>query len=277
MKVQILIDNREREIKSYFETLQTPDDAYRIQFCNLDIGDIQFKVDDKIVLIIERKTISDLSSSICDNRYREQKIRLLNSGIDRNRIIYLIEGNMYQPTSIKGGTDTLQSCLINIMFRYEIQVYKTNSLKETIYFIEKVLNKLEKDFDRFWKVDTEETQDDHNVEGGDPPMTKTNKTSTSYTSVIHNRKKDNITPEVWFHSQLCLIPGISKKIADAITLKYPTLSHFLQDTFIMVDGKLPDFKDENVANIEYKIKNEKKRKVGVKVSKKLKNFFFNVV
>jgi crossover junction endonuclease MUS81 len=42
--------------------------------------------------IIERKRLDDLSSSIKDGRYHEQKFRLKNSGI--KNIVYLIENNM---------------------------------------------------------------------------------------------------------------------------------------------------------------------------------------
>jgi ERCC4-type nuclease len=44
----------------------------------LEIGDIQIIFDDKLY-VYERKTVSDLLSSINDGRYKEQKIRLLNS------------------------------------------------------------------------------------------------------------------------------------------------------------------------------------------------------
>jgi len=44
---------------------------------NLDIGDIII-YNGSYKLIIERKTINDLVSSIKDGRYREQKMRLLS-------------------------------------------------------------------------------------------------------------------------------------------------------------------------------------------------------
>lgn len=42
--------------------------------------------------IIERKTISDLLSSLNDGRYLEQKYRLKKSCI--SNVVYLIEGNV---------------------------------------------------------------------------------------------------------------------------------------------------------------------------------------
>ena len=63
----------------------------------LDLGDIHFvDENDNIKCIIERKTVSDLSSSIKDSRSREQRSRLLSFRNETNcRIIYLIEGTFF--------------------------------------------------------------------------------------------------------------------------------------------------------------------------------------
>ena len=42
-------------------------------------------------VIIERKTVDDLASSIVDKRYKDQKKRLAKCGV--KNIYYLIEGN----------------------------------------------------------------------------------------------------------------------------------------------------------------------------------------
>ena len=47
--------------------------------------------DEKEVIIIERKTINDLSSSIRDSRYYEQSFRLSECNIPNHYIYYLIE------------------------------------------------------------------------------------------------------------------------------------------------------------------------------------------
>ena len=261
MKVELLIDNREQEIKKYFKNHENEYRDYVI-FSNLDIGDIIFKVDNEIVLIIERKTIQDLSKSICDGRYKEQKLRLLGSGIVRDRIIYLIEGNLNEYTTIKGGTDTLLSSLVNMMLRDGLRIHKTSSIQETINFLKKILDKLEKNFEELWKYDTHNTHDTHDDDSHD--NLDRSFLESKYTSVIKIKKKNNITPETWFHSQLCLIPGISTKVADAITLKYPTLNIFLTQ----LKG---DFK--KLKGLEYSICNDKKRKLGDKTIEKLNIYF----
>lgn len=74
---------------------------------NLTLGDYLWVQDsteeaDKRVfdLIIERKTIEDLSMSISDGRYKEQKNRLRSCGV--GNVVYLIEGGAYgQGKSLK--------------------------------------------------------------------------------------------------------------------------------------------------------------------------------
>lgn len=57
----------------------------------LTIGDFAFVYDGKVLdYVIERKKADDLSASIIDGRYKEQKYRLKNCGA--KNIIYLYEG-----------------------------------------------------------------------------------------------------------------------------------------------------------------------------------------
>ena len=70
--MEIIIDQREpSKLKQYF--LST---SYTVHLQNLQLGDIIIKTPE-LELIIERKTIDDLASSIRDGRLREQKIRLI--------------------------------------------------------------------------------------------------------------------------------------------------------------------------------------------------------
>ena len=68
---------------------------FALQSVNLPLGDI-ILMDEKEneLLIIERKTLKDLSSSIKDNRYIEQSFRLDECKVPNHNIIYLIEGNL---------------------------------------------------------------------------------------------------------------------------------------------------------------------------------------
>jgi ERCC4-type nuclease len=245
--VTLIIDNRERELKEHFMTVKN------VIAQNLDIGDICFQKSGENILIIERKTVNDLSASICDGRGREQKARLLGSGLNKDRIMYLIEGNISSSTTVKGGTSTLVGSLINTQFRDGIKVYKTANIKETIYFIEKLFEKFQKDLSSFWKY---ESNNEISV--------------TEYSATLKTKKKDNMTPEIWFHKQLTLIPQISGKIAEVITKEYPSAkSLFLKyNSFNNITDKKNLLKDLN-----YETSTGKTRKIGPKISEKIFLFY----
>ena len=69
----VIVDNREGKIIAELERT-TP---FEYTKANLDIGDFKFELGKKKILI-ERKTVDDLISSIKDGRYKEQKYRLMN-------------------------------------------------------------------------------------------------------------------------------------------------------------------------------------------------------
>ena len=80
MSVDLILDCREHKLIEMFPDTETK---------QLDIGDILYVNSEnhsEIKCIVERKTLNDLSSSIIDGRYKEQKCRLLSSGI---RVVYI--------------------------------------------------------------------------------------------------------------------------------------------------------------------------------------------
>ena len=144
--LELIIDNRERELINVVQSKYIRE--------NLEIGDIVFRKKGEIVLIIERKTINDLKASICDGRHREQKARLLGSGIPTERIMFIIEGNLNKKSSenINGiPVSTLLGSIINTMLRDNVKVYKTYTISETAIFVDKLFNKLTKEIDNYFK------------------------------------------------------------------------------------------------------------------------------
>ena len=74
--IELIIDSRERKIKSYFLNHSKSNFKKCVSSQNLDIGDIIFKYQGETLLLIERKTVEDLGSSILDGRHKEQNIEL---------------------------------------------------------------------------------------------------------------------------------------------------------------------------------------------------------
>ena len=115
--IKLVIDNRETKLIELF-------DKNNISIIkNLEIGDILIINEEKPIIIIERKTLSDLSASIKDGRYKEQKIRLIHNYKNCKKI-YLIEntGNFDLSNSI------LLSTKINGILRDSIYILNHHQL-----------------------------------------------------------------------------------------------------------------------------------------------------
>ena len=212
--MKIILDERETRL---FHLVQE-----KCQELSLDIpiekkvitlGDIHFVNDEKEVLIIERKSLSDLIASIKDGRYEEQSYRLINSsGMYRSHIVYIIEGGLSQlinPVEKK----MVYSAMNTLQFIKGFSVVKTSSINETAEWICFNAHKLEK----------------HIGKGLYPwtPETSSNETVANYCSVVKKTKKDNITPENIGEILLCQIPGISSVSAISIMKKFQTISNLI--------------------------------------------------
>lgn len=132
MNIKLTIDNREpQELKHYFK------DNSRVVFENLIVGDYLFKDDCGIPkLIIERKNITDLQSSLKDGRFKEQRTRLLETGV---KIIYLIEGQICNEKYVQGALE-------NLALYHNICILPTANIKQTISTIESLLKKTCQDY-----------------------------------------------------------------------------------------------------------------------------------
>ena len=187
MNYEIILDNREHKLIQMF-----PDS----KVSQLDIGDILYINTDiqETVCIIERKTLDDLSSSIMDGRYKEQKQRLLAS---QKKIVYIIEGLSKNNRGLKYST--LQSAILNMQFRDNITVVRTKNIEETASMLIMMKDKL-----KF--INSEQCS----------PIAE-------YTPVMSLKKKNNMTKDVVYLNQLSCIPGVSHKIAKDIICVFPTL------------------------------------------------------
>ena len=252
---ELVIDIRERELIDLLKEIQVP---HKLEL--LDIGDILFRDGEQVILIIERKTVNDLKASICDGRAREQKARLM-SCVDIARILYVIEGNLSNPldTSVSGvEVSTLIGSLINTLFRDNIKVYKTISLRETANFIKRLSEKLDTcDRVTYFQSNAKESMDD-----------------AKYASTLKKRKKDNMTPSVWFICQLSLIPQVSEIIASSIVNMYPSVNDL-----VSAYNDIPEEEGRILllVDLTYPIKNDKVRSVGKKISERIYKFIYGKI
>ena len=221
--IDVFIDYRE---KALIKLLIDKEKDFNFKQCNLELGDIVFK-DGKNgdVLIIERKTLNDLASSIRDGRYNEQSMRLNAHPLHNHNIIYLIEGdiNFYQPPPLQNPVtrDALYSSMFSILYFKGFSIIKTKNLTETLETIVRFYNKLCKEVNKSAYYSNTSINNDTSINN-----TNINN-DTDYVNTIKPRKKDNITTDNIDIIMLSQIPNVSLAIATTIIETYSSLGKLI--------------------------------------------------
>jgi ERCC4-type nuclease len=146
--MRVIIDERERELYEKCYSITSGNLTYvRLSREVLPLGDIFIKTDeDKDVILIERKTIADLLSSIKDGRYEEQSYRLMHSsGFPPHSVIYIIEGNISQLRTLM-EKKIVYSALTSLNFFKGFSVVRTSNVTETAEYIVWMTEKIERNF-----------------------------------------------------------------------------------------------------------------------------------
>lgn len=207
---------------------------------NLPVGDFIFKEkdSDSIYYIIERKNMNDLASSIIDGRFREQKQRLFDSVGTVEKIVYLIEGNKNLKKYGSIPKSTLDSSILNLIFKHQYKVVYTSNESDTYELLNLLYKKL--------------TSKDY--------------CTISNVPVKLIKKGDNTSQDV-FVNMLSVIQGVSVQMAKKIKEKYTTLPDLINEY-----NNLTDLTDKEKLLCEIRITD--KRKLGISLSKKIYNSLF---
>lgn len=213
----IEIDNREPTIiKEYFsKSINSSNNLITTRLKNLEQGDFIIRDhDENILLIIERKTINDLLSSVKDSRYTEQSERYSQLDIPSNKIIYLIEGNYenFHKDSIE--FKTIYSCIFSLNYNKGFTVLFTESVNSTCTIIEEYLNRI--------------------IE---------NKISSKFK--LNLVKKQTITKENIDSYMLNLVPGIGLQTAKEILCNYDSKIYNLISAIEKDEDTLKNIKIKN--------------------------------
>lgn len=150
MNIELIIDYRESKLLNLLNEKKLLD-SKNIKKSNLDIGDIIFTIKDKGVIIhkiiIERKEINDLVSSIKDKRYKEQKSRIISFIQQQNQyetvLIYLIEGfvsKIRNPRDIK----IYNGSIISMLLRDGIKLLYTEDIEDTCSILCRLYDRIKK-------------------------------------------------------------------------------------------------------------------------------------
>ena len=265
--MKIIVDERERalydRLDARLSSLKTPSFAI-LEKRVLPLGDILIETDEgKKVMLIERKTYTDLLASIKDGRYEEQSYRLIHSsGYPLHSVVYLLEG-LFSQLRTPLEKKIVYSSMTSLHFFKGFSLYKTSTVDETAEWLIFTADKIEREFGKgripYYLTQTfagtlrlrdqEDTNDTHKEEPS----------GSNYCSVVKKVKKENVTPENIGEIVLCQIPGISSVTAMAIMSHFTSFNHFIQelqsnphciDTFTATsNGKVRKISKSSLENI----------------------------
>ena len=164
--LELEVDYREKKIIDLLNLANNSRlDKIKISTPNLKVGDIilkyhhisKTKEDIYYKMIIERKSVSDLMSSIKDGRYKEQKMRIKSCQTEdlKNNIkcqfFYLIEGNVNTVKfRKKQNSKGIYGSWISMLFRDDIKMIRTWDLEETSIFIMRLVDRVLKNAKELW-------------------------------------------------------------------------------------------------------------------------------
>jgi len=253
----IKVDSREKDLLSKMSFYISSIPAFRslkVITESLPIGDVIISGNNnEDILIIERKSIVDLLSSIKDGRYEEQSYRLNGAPLHNHNIMYVIEGdvnkmNMFRDTKFEKLT--LYSAIFSLNYYKGFSVIRTFTIDETALFICNCTSKLMKGVTTDRKAfyanktiapnnvvinttpETTDPESDENPEQCEQSEQSEQSNNVNdnkeYIGLVKKVKKENITPENIDEIMLCQIPGVSTATAISIIKKYNNIANLIK-------------------------------------------------
>jgi len=244
----IKIDYRENDLHMICVNLVTMNKyttPIKIVTENLPLGDIIICDDNGVErVMIERKSLADLASSICDGRYKEQSFRLNQCSTHNHNIYYLIEGQLKSYKSFSRiDKRALLSSIVSISHFKGFSLHRTNDMQESAEWIIQFADKLgremgEKPFynnrmikEEYNKEENKEEENKENIDNKplnvDGDIVNVAETDTAYIQHMKRIKKNNITPENIGEIMLSQIPNVSVNTAISIMKKFKTISSLM--------------------------------------------------
>ena len=268
--MKLHIDICEKKIIGLIEALQDDLDIH-IDTCieRLPVGDFIIKDDTgKECLIIERKSLNDLASSIVDGRYAEQSFRLNQCELHNHNIMYIIEGDMstYRNKYSRITKQALYSSMVTLQYFKGFNVFRTMSIVETTTYLIRLTDKLRREYKKgneaFYSsaispscVDDTNEVTSYSTPTATPVATPNDYVEQKYSNVTSRVKKSNIRPDNIGEIILSQIPGISKATSSAV------MSHVgsLYNLMIQIEADRHCLDD-----VTYTTKTNKKRHISKK-------------
>lgn len=225
---------------------------------SLPIGDIIiYNNKGEEIIIVERKTMKDLASSIRDGRYREQSFRLDACKLANHNIYYLIEGSLMS-LGPRFEKKTILSSLTTISYHKGFSLYRTLSVSESAEWLVRMADKLHRTNKPAYYTDPSD-----DIVNSVNSVNSENNDVTDYISVCKRVKKNNITFENIGAIMLMQIPGVSSESAKTVMLKHKNIKNLIKT--LEEDPNALD-------NLSQKTKTGKERKINKTVKSNIYNY-----
>ena len=222
--MRIIVDSHEQSLMekiNYILSVQKFNTPFQISQETLSLGDVCIKTaENQDVIIIERKSLTDLLASIKDGRYDEQSHRLIHSsGFKPHNIYYIVEGILSQISADEKRL--VFSTMASLSYFKGFSVFRTSSIQETAEVILAFTDKIGREFVKNPPNLETTVAGDNNQSMASAPA--------SYSNFVKKVKKDNITKENIGEIILSQIPGISATTAGAIMSKYASFPDLIME------------------------------------------------
>ena len=251
--MKLFIDSREpKTLIKYITSLnESSKNKIIIEQKQLDNGDFIFydEINDKNILVIERKSLEDLESSIKDGRYNEQSFRLNELNIHNHNIIYLIEGSIinYKNTFFR---NTLYSTLLSLNYYKGFSIITSLNQIETGDILLAFSSKLIRENKPGFYNDLSNNIDNNTINN-----------TNNYINNVKLSKKSNVTCDNIFQLMIMQIPGISAASAQAITSEFNNIQELIE-SLKNEDNKLENIKLASGRKINKTINDSLKKYLG---------------
>ena len=223
--MKLILD--ERETTLYERCLSVTNPAIILEKVVLPMGDAIIKTnDDKELIIVERKSLQDLLSSIKDGRYKEQSYRLQNccGGMPHN-VMYIIEGAFSQLRNPALEKRIIYSAMTTLSAFKGFSVIRTSSVQETADWLLAYVDKMGRELEKGEKLCFYKDVSEENPENVSETSSLVD--PQKYCEVVKRTKKENLTPENMGEVILCQIPGISSVSAITMMKEFKTIANLI--------------------------------------------------
>lgn len=143
-KVTIVVDSREHKLVKIFSDMEKllAKDNIIVKYAEINSADFAIMIDNKLHMLIERKTISDYAESIKDKRIEKRNIMYEQRKLTKCDLSFIIEGDISNFLTSEANAKTcgimnsaLRTSIFNLQVRDKMFLYYSPSLLDSALII----------------------------------------------------------------------------------------------------------------------------------------------